>query len=32
MAAKYWPGDMSKLASYAVVIARLVVKDKDYGP
>ena len=23
---------MSKLASYAVVIARLVVKDKDYGP
>ena len=31
-AAKFWPGDMSKIANHSVVIARLVVKGKDYGP
>lgn len=30
-AAKFWPGDLGKLANHAVVLARLVVKGKSYG-
>lgn len=28
---KYWPGDMGKNATHAVVYARLRIGDKDYG-
>ena len=31
-AAKFWPGGLAKLGSHAAVIAKLIVKDKDYGP
>ena len=30
-AAKFWPGDLGKLANTAAVIARLIVKGKDHG-
>lgn len=31
-ATKWWPGGMGKTASHAVVMARLILKGKDYGP
>jgi acyl-CoA oxidase len=30
--AKWWPGGLSKTATHAVVMARLFVNGKDYGP
>lgn len=29
---KWWPGGMGKTATHAVVMARLILKGKDYGP
>jgi acyl-CoA oxidase len=29
--AKYWPGDLGRFCTHAVVFARLLVKGKDYG-
>ena len=31
-AAKFWPGELAKTANHAILIARLIVKGKDYGP
>ena len=31
-AAKFWPGELGKVGNHAAVIARLIVKGKDYGP
>jgi len=28
---KYWPGDLGRFSTHAVVFARLLVKGKDYG-
>lgn len=28
---KYWPGDMGRMASHAVVFARLIIDENDYG-
>jgi len=28
---KYWPGDLGRFTSHALVMARLIVGDKDYG-
>ena len=28
---KWWPGNLGHMATHAVVIARLILKDKDYG-
>jgi len=28
---KYWPGDLGRFASHAIVMARLIVGDQDYG-
>jgi acyl-CoA oxidase len=28
---KYWPGDMGRNTSHAIVFARLKIEDKDYG-
>jgi acyl-CoA oxidase len=30
-ATKYWPGDLGRFASHAIVMARLIVGKKDYG-
>lgn len=30
-AAKFWPGDLGKMANHAVVFARLMIKDESYG-
>lgn len=30
-ATKWWPGEMGRHANYAMVFARCIVKDKDYG-
>ena len=30
-ATKYWPGDMGMFSSHAVVYARLLVEENDYG-
>lgn len=29
---KWWPGGMGKTSTHAVVMARLIIKGKDYGP
>ena len=29
--AKYWPGDLGRFSTHAVVFARLIVKEQDYG-
>ena len=29
--AKYWPGDLGRMTSHAVVFARLKIRDTDYG-
>lgn len=31
-ATKWWPGGMGKTSTHAVVMARLVIDGKDYGP
>lgn len=31
-ATKWWPGGMGKTATHAVVMARLFIAAKDYGP
>ena len=28
---KYWPGDMGRMSSHAVVFARLIIDENDYG-
>lgn len=28
---KFWPGDLGRHATHAVVFARLIVDDNDYG-
>eukprot|EP00345_Euplotes_harpa_P007305 CAMPEP_0168329816 /NCGR_PEP_ID=MMETSP0213-20121227/7337_1 /TAXON_ID=151035 /ORGANISM="Euplotes harpa, Strain FSP1.4" /LENGTH=668 /DNA_ID=CAMNT_0008333221 /DNA_START=101 /DNA_END=2107 /DNA_ORIENTATION=- len=30
-AAKFWPGDLGKLANHAVVFAKLIIKGESYG-
>ena len=30
-ATKYWPGDLGRFASHAIVFARLKIDDSDYG-
>ena len=30
-AAKFWPGDMAKLANHAALIAKLIIDGKDHG-
>jgi len=30
-ATKWWPGEMGRYANHAFVMARLIVKDHDYG-
>ena len=30
-AAKYWPGDLGRFSSHAIVFARLLVDENDYG-
>ena len=30
-ATKYWPGDMGMFSSHAVVFARLIIDENDYG-
>jgi acyl-CoA oxidase len=30
-AAKFWPGDLGRFSSHAVVYARLIIEDKDFG-
>jgi acyl-CoA oxidase len=29
--AKYWPGELSFLANYAIVFAQTIIKGKNYG-
>lgn len=29
--AKYWPGDLGRNTSHAIVFARLLIDDNDYG-
>ena len=29
--AKYWPGDMSFFANYAIIFAQPIIKGKNYG-
>ena len=29
--AKYWPGDLGRMTSHAIVFARLIIDDDDYG-
>ena len=29
--AKYWPGDLGRMSSHAIVFARLIIDGKDYG-
>ncbi len=28
---KFWPGDLGKFSTHAVVFARLIIDDNDYG-
>ena len=28
---KYWPGDLGRFTSHAVVFARLIIDENDYG-
>ena len=28
---KYWPGDLGRMTSHAVVFARLIIDENDYG-
>jgi acyl-CoA oxidase len=28
---KFWPGDLGKFSSHAVVFARLIIDENDYG-
>ena len=28
---KYWPGDLGRFSSHAVVFARLIIDENDYG-
>ena len=30
-ATKFWPGDLGRFSTHAVVFARLIVEDNDYG-
>lgn len=30
-ATKYWPGDLGRFTSHAIVFARLIIEKKDYG-
>ena len=30
-ATKYWPGDMSHFSTHAIVFARLIIDDNNYG-
>jgi len=30
-ATKYWPGDLGRFTSHAIVFARLIIDTKDYG-
>ena len=30
-ATKYWPGDLGRFSSHAVVFARLIIDENDYG-
>ena len=30
-ATKYWPGDLGRFTSHAIVFARLLIDGKDYG-
>ena len=30
-ATKYWPGDLGRFTSHAIVFARLIIDGKDYG-
>ena len=30
-ATKYWPGDLGRFSSHAIVFARLIIEKKDYG-
>ena len=30
-ATKYWPGDLGRFSSHAIVFARLIIDDNDYG-
>ena len=29
--AKYWPGDLGRFCSHAIVFARLIIDEDDYG-
>lgn len=31
-AAKFWPGELAKMATHGVVIARMIIDGTDYGP
>ena len=31
-ATKYWPGDLGLTSNHAVVMARMIINGKDYGP
>ena len=28
---KYWPGDLGRFSSHAIVFARLIIDENDYG-
>ena len=30
--AKFWPGELGKFATHAILVARLIIKGKDFGP
>ncbi len=30
-ATKYWPGDLGRFTSHAIVFARLIIDENDYG-
>ena len=30
-ATKYWPGDLGRFSSHAIVFARLIIDEKDHG-
>ena len=29
---KFWPGELGKYATHAILVARLIINKKDYGP
>ncbi|CAI2298420.1 unnamed protein product [Caenorhabditis sp. 36 PRJEB53466] len=31
-ALKWWPGNLGKSSNYAIVVAHMIIKDKNYGP